>query len=144
MAKHDQSGNIITAPEAIKNLYIETYKERLRNRSMKDDLMDIYFLKSELWANRNEELRNTKSTPWKTEDLDAVLKSLKNNKSMDPNGMINELFKEGYIGNDLKDALISLLNGTKSNLLIPMLMTLANITTVYKRKGSRLELLGIF
>ena len=59
---------------------------------------------------------------------------------MDPNRMINELFKEGYIGNDLKDSLISLLNGTKSNLLIPMLMTLANITTIYKRKGSRLDL----
>ena len=59
---------------------------------------------------------------------------------MDPNGMVNELFKEGCIGRDLKEALTRLLNGVKTNQLIPMFMNLSNITTIYKNKGSRFEL----
>ena len=140
MAKRDQAGNIITAPEAIKDLYIDTYKDRLKNRSMKPELMDVYFLKTELWASRNENMKKNKSMPWTREDLEAVLKSLPNNKSMDPNGMINEVFKEGCIGSDLKDALVSLFNGVKFHLLIPMSIALSNITTIYKNKGSRLDL----
>ena len=48
MAKKDHLGNIITSPEAIKKLYIDTYKNRLRNRIMKPELMDLYFLKTEI------------------------------------------------------------------------------------------------
>ena len=58
---------------------------------------------------------------------------------MDPVGMINEVFKAGCIGQDLKEALLMLFNGVKISQVIPNLMTLANITTIYK-KGSRLEL----
>ena len=54
--------------------------------------------------------------------------------------MINEVFKSGCIGSDLKEALLDLFNGIKSNQHIPMFMTLSNITTIYKNKGSRLDL----
>ena len=144
MAKHDKEGNIITAPEGIKNLYIDTYKERLRNRIMKPELMDLFFLKSELWAYRNIELKEKVSKSWTQEDLNVVLKSLKNNKSFDPNGMINEIFKEGCIGKDLKKALLMLLNGVKSNMCIPLFMTLSNITTIFKNKGSRMDLENLY
>ena len=106
----DKIGNIITAPETIKNLYVDTYKDRLRNRSMKPELMDIFHLKSELWETRNENLKNIKSEPWEAKDIETVLKSMKNNKSRDPNGMMNELFKEGFIGQDLREALLQLFN----------------------------------
>ena len=102
--------------------------------------MDLYFLKTELWKLRYEYLKERKSEPWNIKDLESMLKNLKNNKSMDPNGMINELFKEGYIGTDLKEALLKLFNGVKDNLFIPMFMTLSNITTIYKKKGSRFDL----
>ena len=45
------------------------------------------------------------------DELEKVLKGLKNNKCMDPVGMINETFKEGSIGKDLKDALLMLFKG---------------------------------
>ena len=57
MAKVDQHGNIITSPEGIKDLYIEEYKNRLKNRKMKTELMDLYFLKTELWMSRLEYLK---------------------------------------------------------------------------------------
>ena len=54
--------------------------------------------------------------------------------------MINELFKPGVIGQDLKKAILALMNGMKKFLEIPSFMQLSNITTIYKMKGSQLEL----
>ena len=140
LAKKDKAGNLVTSPEAIKNLYIEEYISRLKNRDMKPELLDLYFLKTELWMSRLNYLKNVKSAPWKIENLEKVLKGLKNNKCMDPVGMINEIFKEGCIGHDLKEALLMLFNGIKENQVIPPIMTLSNISTIFKNKGSRLEL----
>ena len=72
--------------------------------------------------------------------LDTVLGSLKNNKSMDPNGMVNEVFKAGCIGTDLKEAFLVMFNGIKTDQFIPMFMILSNITSIYKNKGSRFNL----
>ena len=49
MAKHDSKGNLITNPAALKKLYLQTYTERLSHRPMKPELLDIFYLKSELW-----------------------------------------------------------------------------------------------
>ena len=73
-------------------------------------------------------------------DLNKVLKSLKNNQSRDPNDMINELFKPGTIGCDLKSAILGLMNGIKFNMEFPLFTQLSNITTIYKRRGSRLDM----
>ena len=69
---------------------------------MKPELMDLFVLKRELWDSRLEELRASPSKLWKMEDLEKVLKNLKSNKTRDPHGLINELFKPGVIGEDLK------------------------------------------
>ena len=140
MAKHDEKGNLITAPETLKKLYLETYVKRLSHRDMKEDYLDIYFLKTDLWQSRLEIIKEVKTPPWKMADLEAVLKSLKNNKCMDPNGMINEVFKEGCIGSDLKEALLIMENEVKSKHIVPIFMALQDITTIYKNKGSRFDL----
>ena len=64
MAKKDENGTLITAPNTLKSLYVRTYQNRLKNREMKDELMDIYFLKEELWRSRLVELRRLRSAPW--------------------------------------------------------------------------------
>ena len=92
MAKKDENGLLITSPNLLKDLYLRTYKFRLRERTMKPELMDIFWLKTELWESRLEELTSTKTEPWNEEELEKVLKSLKNNKTRDPVGMINEIF----------------------------------------------------
>ena len=107
---------------------------------MKTELNDVFCLKMELWMSRLTLMTTIKTPPWTMKKLDYVLKNLKNNKTMDPHGMINEIFKEGCIGLDMKHALLSLFNGIKSNMFMPMFMTLSNITTIYKNKGSRLDL----
>ena len=140
MAKYDNTGNLITTTEGLKSLYLDTYRNRLKHREMNENYMDIYFLKSELWQSRLENLKRIKTKDWNMKQLENVLKGLKNNTSMDPNGMVNETFKEGYMGSDLKNALLIFFNSIKSNHIIPHYMTLGNITTIYKSKGSRLDL----
>ena len=139
-AKRDSVGNIVTAPQALKNLYLETYRKRLSHREMKIDFHDLLHLKTQLWVSRLNHMKGLKSLPWTMRQLETVLKSLKNNKSRDPNGMLNELFKEGIIGSDLKIALLHLFNGIKSSQIIPEFMKLSNITSLYKNKGSRSDL----
>ena len=140
MAKKDKWGNLITAPLPLKKLYLETYKERLAHRPMKAEYKDIFELKSVLWRLRYEELKNRKSPPWTVANLNRVIKGLKSNQSGDPNGIISELFKPGVLGQDLAEGLVMLCNGMKSELFIPALVKLANITTIFKNKGSRLDL----
>jgi hypothetical protein len=82
----------------------------------------------------------TKSKPWNENDLSKVLSSLKNNKSRDPHGLINELFKPGVIGTDLHLSLLTLLNKIKFNCHIPEFVEWANITSLYKGKGEKIDL----
>ena len=140
IAKRDTLGNLITAPEALKSLYSETYRMRLSNREMKEELKDIFTLKEELWSSRMKELLNRKSEEWSVNELRTALKRLKSNKAVDPNLMVNELFKEGYIGQDLENAILLLCNGIKDNLFVPEFMLRQNITTIFKNKGSRLDM----
>ena len=140
MAKKDKNGTLITSPNLLKKLYLDTYKDRLKSREMKAELMDLYFLKSELWDLKLEEMVATKTGLWTIEDLDRVLMALKANKTRDPHGVINELFKPGVLGEDLKLAMLQLLNCIKQEQKLPKFMQFANITTIYKRKGSRQEM----
>ena len=87
-----------------------------------------------------------KSPDWTTANLDQVLSDLKRNKSRVPQGYVNEIFKHGVIGDNLKKSLLIMMNNLKKQGLIPRVMNVANITTVPK-KGSRILLTnerGIF
>ena len=107
---------------------------------MKPELLDIFFLKEELWFWRFKELKGKKTDNWNENDLYAALKSLKNNKTIDPNGMVNELLKPGCLGSDLLKSLLLLYNGIKHSFHIPRFMLLQNITSIFKNKGSRFDL----
>lgn len=140
MAKKDSNGNLITCPNLLKNLYAETYRERLRQREMLPHLKDIYQLKTELWKMRFINIKKRQTPSWNMNQLNIVLKSLKNNKTSDPNSMVNELFKEGCIGTDLKKALLILVNDIKNDLKLPYFFKPADIVSIYKNKGSRFDM----
>ena len=99
------------------------------------------------WSERLTVIKQRKTNNWTLDDLDKVIKGLKKNQSIDPNGMLNETFLPNVMGIDLKSGLLSLMNGVKSEMVIPYNLQLANISSIFKNKGSRLELLndrGIF
>ena len=94
--------------------------------------MRLFQLKLKL-ASRNQ------SKLWDMSDMEKALKDLKNNRSRDPEGLINEIFKKDVIGDDLKEPLLVMFNKLKQSQIVPKFMNIANITTVPK-KGSPLLL----
>ena len=76
MAKNDQHGNLITARGPLKKLYLDTYVHRLRNREINREYQDILILKSALWSERLESLKESKTPDWSISDLDKVIKSI--------------------------------------------------------------------
>ena len=140
MAKADTEGNLITGTGALKQLYSKTYVDRLSHRQIKPEFKEIYELKTSLWAERLRSIKLKKSCSWTLTDIEKVTKRLKNNQSRDPNGMVNELLKPNIMGQDLKLATLQLMNGIKKNMFFPDFMELANISSIYKNKGSKFDL----
>ena len=71
---------------------------------------------------RLEIAEKNKTPPWTLKELEKVLKYLKSNKSRDPFGLCNELFKENTAGEDLKLAILKLVNRIKSEQIFPEIL----------------------
>ena len=136
-AKRDQLGNLVTEPNELMALYVKTYKERLKSNEVDPQMKDLCTLKNDLWSMILKNLQEQTTKLWSLVELEEVLKSLKNNKSRDPNGLINEIFKSGVMGTEMKLALLQLFNQIKRYQLVPTSFKYANITSLYKNKGSR-------
>ena len=132
-----RSGNLLTNNGKIQDAALYTYKKRLENKPMKSDLEHIKIAKEKLCEKRIEVARKNKTPEWTLEDLEKVLKQLKNNKSRDPLGLCNELFKPEVAGDDLKLAILRLMNKIKEEQVYPECMQLCNISSIWKRKGSK-------
>jgi hypothetical protein len=90
-----------------------------------------------LCDDRLEQAQANKTPDWTLEDLELVLKQLKNNKSRDPMGFANELFKPINAGHDLKVGILKMMNAIKKQQEVPNVIKKCNITSIYKKKGSR-------
>ena len=112
-------GKLIANPEEKKRVPLEHFKHRMRKRPVHEDVKNIADIQEDIFNMRLEESRKNKSLPFNMEELDMVLKSLKNGKSKDSNGYISELFKEGVIGSNLKQSLLLMFNLVKNELVIP-------------------------
>ena len=131
-------GKIVTGPREIKNVLSKEYKDRLRSRPVRPDLQAMKKRKDSIFTMKMKLAEAKPSPEWTIEDLEKALSNLKNNKSRDFEGLINEIFKTNVIGSDLKYSLLKMFNGLRINNLIPEFMNWPNITTVPK-KGSRIE-----
>ena len=109
-AKKDSTGKLITNPEVLKKLYEDTYKKRLKHRQMKPELMKLNYLREYLFQLRLESAAKKKSPDWSLKQLSAVLKKLKSGNAQDPTGLVNELFQDENIGNDLKKSILTMMN----------------------------------
>ena len=139
-AKLDEQGNLITTTESLKNLYLKTYKSRLKKEIRHPQHQELFHMKEELWNLRYEKLKTVKTKDLDAKEIKRAIDSLKNNKTRDPNGMINETLKDCDEESDLVKSITILMNKIKDNKSLLLLMTLENITSVFKSKGSRLNL----
>ena len=139
VAKKNHKGKIVSGPMEIKKLLAREYKDRLRSRPVRPDLKNMKVRRKIIFKLKMKLASMKQSPDWSMADLDLALSNLKNNKSRDPNGYINEIFKDGVIGENLKKSLLLMMNKLKKGKLIPKVMNVANVTTVPK-KGSRILL----
>ena len=147
VGKKDSRGNIVTKHEDLKHLYLRTYEKRMRNRPIKDNLGDLKNMKNELFDLRLRIASNKKSKPWEMRHLEAALKALKRDKARDPHGWVNEIFMDGVAGHNLKRSLLHMFNTMKETNQVPEFIRFADISTIYKGKGAKNELInerGIF
>ena len=138
-AKINHFGKIVSEPKELKDLLAKEYQERLRTRPIRPDLKSFENRKIEIFdlKLRLAELKSSKI--WSMANLNTALKDLKNNKTRDNDGFINEIFKNGAIGTNLKESLLKMFNKIREEKTIPSFMNTANITTIPK-KGSKLKL----
>ena len=104
----DSQGNLITDSKGILLRFQEEFSYRLRNRDIDEGLEDLKILKEDLCKMRLELTKNSDFEEWSFEQLQRSLDKLQNNKSKDPHGHINELYKN--IGRDGKLSLLMMLN----------------------------------
>ena len=133
----DQHGNLLTSGQAIETLAVQTYSKRLENREIKDELKHLKTEKEELCKLRLKVAGRKKTPPWTMKDLEAVLNYLKKNKSRDPFGYANDIFRNDVAGDDLKYAILVLVNRIKDEQVFPEALEICDITSIYKNKGER-------
>ena len=114
IAKRNHKGVLVSCPKGIKKLLAKEYKQRLRNRPIRPDLKNLRKRRKRIFKMQLKIAEETTSTPWKMNDLENALKCLKNNKARDHAGYINEIFKTGVIGSDLKNTLLIIFNSFSS------------------------------
>ena len=137
-AKRNHRGKIVTSSKEIKSVLSKEYKDRLRLRPIRPDLKSLKIRKNLIFQKKMKLASQRKSPMWSMYDLEKALSELKNNKSRDFEGFINEIFKLNVIGENLKESLLIMFNKLKSKKMIPNYYNFANITTVPKQ-GSILE-----
>ena len=140
IGKKDKSGNIVSNHEGLKDLYLNTYMHRLRNRPVKKEYEDMKAYKDDLFDLRMKLASLNKSLPWEMEDLELVLKNMKEGKSRDPNGWVREIFSNEVAGTDLKKSMLKFFNKMKTENYIPEFVRKADVTTIYKGKGEKFDL----
>ena len=133
--KKNMKKQLITNPAELKELYLQTFKFRLRQRPAQPGFESLLDDQKELFKLRMELAKEEKTPPLTMANLEDALKDLKNAKCRDPEGLIREVFKIDVIGDDLKNSLLILLNRIKVNREFPAFTQLADICAIYKGRG---------
>ena len=104
---------------------------------MKSHLTELETDTNKLCELRLEISKKNITDPWTMEDLKLALKQLHKDRSADPGGFINELFKEAVAGDDLLLAILKLMNKIKTTQKYPKNLKKCNITSLHKKKSRK-------
>ena len=118
------SGNLLTTNDKINDAAVDVFSERLKNRPMKHTLQQIKDAKERLCKNILEVSNKNKAPDWNMKELEVVLENLKKDK-----GLANEIFRP--------EAILKLMNKIKEKQIYPRCLEQCNISSIWKRKGSR-------
>ena len=129
-AMNDSEGNLVTSDIALQKRAQEVFSQRLQGNKIEPHLADLQMDVNTLCELRVKISESNKSEKWTIEDLKTVLKQLDKDKSRDPEGHANEIFKEGVAGEDLLEATLKIMNMMKNQLKYPKILEKCNITPI--------------
>ena len=140
-----ENGCQVFGETAIKSAYRDEFVKRLSPNKMDIDMKHLEETTNKLFYLCTN--LNTKSNEpdFSINELEDVLSDLQNNKAPGRDNIPAEIFI--HIGNDLKNLLLLVINDLKNSHKVPHQWNNVAITTMYKGKGSKKELVnhrGIF
>ena len=103
---------MVTDSEGLKSLYEDTFLHRLRQRKIKKRYSELYELQQGLLQMRLLLTKDEKTPDWTEKQVEDAIRSLKNGKSRDPLGHVNELYK--VCGKDMIRSLTKMFNKIKA------------------------------
>ena len=129
--KHD---NLLTDPETIRNEYLSEFKHRLRARDIKTELKWYESFQNDICYLRVDAAKSNNSPEFSILELKQVIRELKTGKSMDPTGMVREIFKKA--GDGFLNSVLDMMNSIKTSEILPLEWSKTWITTIKKKKRS--------
>ena len=141
----DTDGSLVTEYSDVLKVMKNEFIFRLRDREINPEYQELRELKQYLCKLRLDIARSANYCEWTMQQLLTSINKLKRNKCKDPHGHINELYKN--MGADGLESLLDMLNRIKEEILIPAHLNLSNVSTLYKGKGCKqdvVNLRGIF
>ena len=128
--KHD---NLLMDPATIRNEYLSEFRHRLRTRDIKTELKWYESFQNDICYLRVDAAKSNKSPDFSILELKQVIRELKG-KSMDPTGMVREIFKKA--GDGFLNSLLDKMDSIQTYKILPFEWSKAWITTLEKKKGS--------
>ena len=126
-------------PEQIVSEFRKKFQTRLTERKIHPAYKNIEQIVNEIFEKcHNESKVKNEEKDFTLKELKQVAKTFKNEKSRDPCGYVNELFKNA--GNSLLLSLLLMLNEIKRLKTIPEEWNTVIIQTMYKNIGSKRKL----
>ena len=89
----DKHNNLLTDSATIRNKYYSESKHRLRTRDIKTELKWYESFQNDICYLRVNAAKSNNSPEFSILELKQVIRELKTGKSMDPTGMVREIFK---------------------------------------------------
>ena len=133
-AKRNIKGQLITNYTELKQLYLDHFKFRLRDRPILPKFREFEKNTEAEFKNILLKTEKNKLKDWSEPELDKVLKCLKEKQSQDSSGWANELFCLRNIGQDLKSSVLLICNKVKNTQEIPNFFQDTYISAIPKKQ----------
>ena len=137
-AMKDADGKLLTTDEEVRKEAMKHYKNVFDYKPIDEEFKVYEMQREKLCDERLEKAYINKTPAWTVADVRNAIKGLNMGISQDPYGHPNEIFKYGVAGDGLISAVTTLMNKLKDNPKdFPTVMSLCNVTSIYKNKGDR-------
>ena len=124
----DKDDNLLMHPATIRNDYLFEFKHRLRTRDIKTKLKWYEPFQNDICYLRVDAAKSNNSPEFSRLELKKVIRELKTEKSMDPTGMVREIFKKA--GDNFLNCLLDMMNSIKTSKILPLEWCKTWITTL--------------